>query len=70
MSKTTTQRPRSVRRERGRHAGAAIPLCPMVRRQPVETNSGAESHLQPVEDPMLKQGPAPPAKAETEGGPH
>lgn len=58
MRGTTTWTPRSMRKEVGRSAGATIPLWLMVRwqaepLQSLEVN-GAESHLQPIENPTLK----------------
>lgn len=46
------------------HTGAAVPLWPLERwqaepRQPMEVNGGTESHLQPVEYPILEQLVAP-----------
>ncbi|GAB0179144.1 AN1-type zinc finger protein 5-like [Grus japonensis] len=58
-------------------AGAEIPLQPMVKTmvrqavplQPMEVHSGADIHLQPVEDPMLKQVDAPEGGCDPVGSP-
>ena len=60
---TDTKVSEEGREESAPGAGAEIPLQPMVKTvvrqaaplQPVEVNSGADIHLQPVEDPTPEQ---------------
>ena len=70
MRGTTLQTPRSVKKEGEEVLQAPeqgeIPLQPMVKTmvrqavplQPMEVHSGADIHLQPVEDPTPEQGDA------------
>ncbi|GAB0188779.1 AN1-type zinc finger protein 5-like [Grus japonensis] len=60
-------------------AGAEIPFQPMVRQavplqpiplQPMEVNSGADIHLQPIEDPMPEQVDVPEGGCDPVGSPH
>ena len=66
MREATLQTPRSGKKEGGGGApgtGAEIPLQPVVKTmvrqavplQPMDVHSGADIHLQPVEDPMPEQ---------------
>lgn len=61
-----------MRKQRGTNGEAAILLRPVVRwqgelLQPIEINGGAESHLQPIADPMSEQIAAPEGSCDSGG---